>query len=87
MKRVQFSKHVEYHNELDQRHREDGPAVIYVNGDKSWHQNGVYHREDGPAIEYINGYKGWYINGEHLTQQEFKLFIRSQTIKSILNDR
>ncbi len=59
-------------------HREDGPAVIYSNGDKFWYQNGKfhgdkywfqndrYHREDGPAIEYANGDKSWYYNGEIL---------------------
>ena len=46
------------------RHREDGPAIEYANGDKSWYINGKLHREDGPAIEYTTGYKTWYINGE-----------------------
>ena len=43
-------------------HREDGPAVEYANGYKSWWLNGVRHREDGPAIEYANGRKEWYLN-------------------------
>src|SRR5210317_2370848 len=45
-------------------HREDGPAIDYANGDKSWFLDGKRHREDGPAIEWANGYKAWYINGE-----------------------
>jgi hypothetical protein len=45
-------------------HREDGPAVEYVNGDKYWYLNGKLHREDGPAIERANGYKAWCLNGK-----------------------
>jgi hypothetical protein len=45
------------------RHREDGPAVEYPDGNKSWYINGKRHREDGPAIEGF-GRKEWYLNGE-----------------------
>ena len=44
-------------------HREDGPAVEYVDGYKSWYLNGKFHREDGPAVEYENGDKQWFLNG------------------------
>lgn len=37
-------------------HREDGPAIEYVNGDLRWYLNGNRHREDGPAIESTNCY-------------------------------
>jgi hypothetical protein len=47
----------------DQLHRENGPAVEYYGGDKSWYLNGKLHREDGPAIEHSNGTKRWYLNG------------------------
>ena len=46
------------------RHREDGPAIEWSNGDKSWYKNGKCHREDGPAIEYTSG-KFWYKNGNY----------------------
>ena len=55
---------IRYYNEQGQLHREDGPAVEYKNGDKSWHINGKFHREDGPAIEWANGDKAWFLNGE-----------------------
>jgi hypothetical protein len=45
------------------RHREDGPAVEYANGDKYWFINDKNHREDGPAMEYANGDKYWFMNG------------------------
>jgi hypothetical protein len=53
------------------RHREDGPAVEWANGDKYWYLNGQFHREDGPAIEWANGGKSWYLNGQSLTEAEF----------------
>jgi hypothetical protein len=65
-------------------HREDGPAVEWVNGDKSWYINGKWangdkewfingklHREDGPAVELANGNKYWYINDKRMTEEEF----------------
>jgi hypothetical protein len=45
-----------------QIHREDGPAVEEINGDKSWYKNDLLHREDGPAIECADGSKRWYKN-------------------------
>ncbi len=44
------------------QHREDGPAINWVDGTKSWWLNGKRHREDGPAIEYSNGNKEWWLN-------------------------
>jgi hypothetical protein len=32
-------------------HREDGPAIVQVNGTRIWYQNDQRHRLDGPAIE------------------------------------
>jgi hypothetical protein len=53
-------------------HREDGPAVEWLNGSKEWWLNGKIHREDGPAIEGANGYKYWYLNGVKYTEEQFK---------------
>ena len=43
-------------------HREDGPAIEYVDGSKEWLFNGKLHRIGGPAIEYANGRKVWIIS-------------------------
>ena len=48
------------HNEY---HREDGPAIELINGNKAWFINGQYHRANGPAIEWADGTKSWYLNG------------------------
>jgi hypothetical protein len=58
------TKHYYSDREMKISHREDGPAVEYVDGGKEWYLNGKRHREDGPAIEYADGRKAWYINGE-----------------------
>lgn len=44
-------------------HREDGPAIEYADGTKSWWINGKRHRIDGPAIEYSYGGKWWFQYG------------------------
>ena len=53
-----------YYNENKLRHREDGPAIEWANGNKEWYLNGQRHREDGPARVYADGTKSWYINGQ-----------------------
>jgi hypothetical protein len=53
---------IRWYNEKNQLHREDGPAIIYADGDKEWFINDKLHREDGPAIIYADGDKFWYLN-------------------------
>ncbi len=38
-------------------HREDGPAIINSDGNKTWYQNGKFHREDGPTVINSDGIK------------------------------
>ncbi len=45
-------------------HRVNGPAIEYVDGDKSWYLNGERHRIDGPAVEWADGTKEWWLNGK-----------------------
>jgi len=49
-----------------ERHREDGPAIEYADGDKEWYLNDGLHREDGPAVEYADGDKEWFLNGKEV---------------------
>jgi hypothetical protein len=61
----------------DKYHREDGPAVEFVNGYKSWWINGKRHRENGPALECADGTKFWYLNNERIqSQEEFERLVR-----------
>ena len=58
------------------RHRVDGPAADYTNGDKYWLMYGNLHRVDGPAIEYSNGSKEWWLDGDEYTKEEFDKLIK-----------
>ena len=58
--------------EMKVLHREDGPAIEWSNGTKSWYRDGKRHREDGPAIETLSGFKEWWVEGNELTEAEFK---------------
>ena len=68
-----------WRNEVGRLHRENGPAIEYANGDKSWYQHGQLHREDGPAIEYSNGNKDWYFHDKLIncsSQEKFEQLIK-----------
>lgn len=58
------AKHYFKNEEMCILHREDGPAVEFPDGSKSWYINNMLHREDGPAIESINGPKHWFVYGK-----------------------
>jgi hypothetical protein len=68
-----------YYDENGYLHREDGPAVIFSDGEQAWFYHGKRHREDGPAIEFPNGIKFWYYNGKEMecsSQKEFDRIIK-----------
>lgn len=44
-------------------HRENGPAIIFSNGDTCWFLDGELHRIGGPARE-MNETKEWYVEGD-----------------------
>ncbi len=67
----------------DKLHREDGPAVEWVDGTKSWYLNGKLHREDGPAVEWADGDKEWYLNGERVTEEEVMNPAEEMTMEEI----
>ena len=54
-----------------QFHREDGPAIVYDSGTKSWWRHDKLHRIDGPAFECEHGNHLWSINGTRYTEAEF----------------
>ena len=61
-----------YYNDLNQYHREDGPAIELANGTKYWYRNYQLHREDGPACEYADGKKEYWILGiQYKTNKDY----------------
>ena len=63
------------------RHREDGPAIEFSDGDKSYYQNDLLHREDGPAIDWEDR-KEWWYHGERIMVLTNKEFLRIIKLKS-----
>lgn len=53
----------EYGTEEYSLHREDGPAVEFVDGCKWWYINNERHREDGPAMTWGVDGKSWWKHG------------------------
>jgi len=72
-----------WYNSDGQRHREDGPAVEWTDGFKSWCINDKLHRLYGPAVEYANGDKVWYINGKEYTPKDWLMEVRKIKLASL----
>jgi hypothetical protein len=54
-----------WYNEKGELHRDDGPAIIYPNGDKYFYQNGklrVVHYAEGGCESYDNDGKLMYMS-------------------------
>jgi hypothetical protein len=66
------------------KHRLDGPAVIYKNGNTEWFNNGMPHRVDGPAIEQ-SGSKFWLINGRYHREDGPAIIYSDESVEWYLN--
>ena len=67
-----------WYNENGSYHREDGPAVEYLDGQKFWYIHGRLHRMDGPAVELVNESKQWWYHDQYInchSQEEFERII------------
>jgi hypothetical protein len=69
----------------NQRHREDGPAVVGADGTKYWFRYNKKHNQHGPAVEYPDGTKFWFLNGKRLTEEEHKKATES-TVEMTVED-
>lgn len=49
-----------YYNDDEQEHRDDGPAIISVNGDRSWLTRGLLDNDDIPSVLRSTGAILWY---------------------------
>ena len=88
-KEIDYYGNVRYYKK-NKLHREEGPAVERVNGDKAWYINDKLHREDGPAVEYTGGKKWWYINSKRVTMEDvlntpekLENYLLNETLKKI----
>tara|TARA_R110002074_G_scaffold119654_1_gene252938 strand:- start:322 stop:777 length:456 start_codon:yes stop_codon:yes gene_type:complete len=55
---------VRYFNADGNLHNPHGPAMVWVNGDKSYYINGKLHNANGPAVVYADGGKSYFINDQ-----------------------
>lgn len=46
------------------RREDEGPAVLYANGDVAYYWRGLKHRVRGPAFQSVNGDEFWYYENE-----------------------
>jgi hypothetical protein len=53
---------IRYRDENGNLHRDDGPAVIYWDGEQRWYKHGIRHREDGPQAIFPGRGSAWYQN-------------------------
>ncbi len=44
-----------YFNEKGQRHRNEGPAMIWPDGSCAWYKNGELYRKNGPLTIRLDG--------------------------------
>ncbi len=68
-KEIDLGGNIHYYNTQNQFHREDGPAIEYINGDKAWYMYDKLHRVDGSAVEYVDGDKDYYIMGREYSYE------------------
>lgn len=61
-----------WYDDFGMLHRDDGPAVIFWNGNMKWYNHGLQHRIDGPAYWCNDTDVEYWINGVHLTEDEFR---------------
>lgn len=56
---------IQYIDKNKLTHKEDGPAIIWPNGDQYWYINDELHREDGPSVILSNGEIERWLNGHY----------------------
>ena len=59
-----------YYNADGQLHRDEGPAIEWVDGAKEWYQNGQMHRIGGPAVKW-GSLRQWFLLGVEYTEQSY----------------
>ena len=59
-----------YYNTRGQLHRDEGPAIEWIDGGKEWFQNGQMHRIGGPTVEW-GSLRQWFLFGVEYTEQAY----------------
>lgn len=56
---------------VDADGNQDGPAIIYDDGNLLWCVNGENHRLDGPAWVSPSGDQSWYLDDHYMSKEEW----------------
>lgn len=92
---LDFSNPIKTYNEKRERfewkvgdiyHREDGPAIEYLNGSFEWRNANVIHRIGGPAMAWVKGNKK-YMSDQLTENADGKLVKMSDDEKYVVMDR
>ena len=84
--------HIEYLNEFNQRHREDGPAVIIYDENNKlrgefYYLNDLKHRIGGPEmLDYETGYCQLWLNGNRATKEQMEKAIQDKEFNDTINE-
>ncbi len=70
-KEIYSNGDIRYFNELNNFHREDGPAVEFISGSKVWYINGLCHRADGPAVVWHTGYRSYWLMDKEFSYEDW----------------
>ena len=69
-------------------HNEDGPAILFKNGNKWWMKNGRLHKENGEAIERQEKkekiFNEYWIDGRPANREEMRNIKRNKWIDKTL---
>lgn len=66
-----------YFNQLEQVHREDGPAIEWSNKDKEWWVNDKRHRWNSPALIITDlGINVWMLFGIKVTEKYYRKWLK-----------
>ncbi len=53
------------------KHKVDGPAVKFRNGDELYFKNGLLHNDNGPAIKYKDGHKEYFLMNKKYSKDSY----------------
>jgi hypothetical protein len=67
-----------YVNTDGKLHREDGPAIVWDDGDKFWYYKGMRHRIGGPASETLSILEWIRMNKRHRLNAPAVKFIQDK---------
>jgi hypothetical protein len=87
-KKVKYDRIAYYIKNTEIYHREDGPAIIFINAYKAWYFNGELHRDDGPAIVWDDGVLRWWLHGKWFSTKErwFEALSEEQKEKALYSE-